>query len=608
MPGPIVHLIVEQRLRSALRETPGGAEYASRLSSACDPYAAFGCMGPDYLFFSLTEYGTPLDELVNFIFTVYDALEPIRVFYEDNIEPVVDDIEDAIAAVDQALFQGLFAQLKATGDLASATALNAVAVVATKHVDLFYPFYPKLQQGAAETDWYWVDFLHYRKTGEFCSTMWNLAQGDPDLERYCLGYASHIGTDFVGHPAVNAIVGGPYRTHWHRHKLVENWIDAYARRFYGDPASVRSCLGLGGDDDYRADAIAGSYYARLCEFPGQKLPGPLAKLIVKAMRAVYGGIQHPAWLSAADLDSTYRLWWKWFEKTTSAGGAKKPTPVPPPGSGVITLVNDYVSGFPSFPGGAGVPGGGGGILAVLAALLAFAKWVADVIAHTVDWIVNHAVDILTLPFTEAIGLIKWLLYQLQKALYELYDSLRFLMVLGGYFFPEPEDLDRTPWGRAFVNTAFAHETGGPSPSFANYPLRQEAHGLVGTTEHHLVYPSTARENRFAEPCPLPFRGKNPETFITQWHPYDPLIDELYDCVEAYGGTFDFTHTVDARTWKTPQLGSALQFSARLIAQRMQMLPNLNLDGDRGYGWKTWRAVDPAHIETTDPVDVIYIDA
>ena len=55
-------------------------------------------MGPDYFFFSLKEYGTPLDEFVNFIFEVYDAFEPLITFYEDNIEPVINTIEDAIAA------------------------------------------------------------------------------------------------------------------------------------------------------------------------------------------------------------------------------------------------------------------------------------------------------------------------------------------------------------------------------------------------------------------------------------------------------------------------------------------------------------------------------
>ena len=108
MPGPIVHLIVEQQLpRYLLRFKNEGKPMADLLDAdKCSPYAGFGSMGPDYLFFSLKEYGTPLDELVNFIFGVYDAFEPLIEFYEENIEPVVDDIEDAIAAVDDALFQG----------------------------------------------------------------------------------------------------------------------------------------------------------------------------------------------------------------------------------------------------------------------------------------------------------------------------------------------------------------------------------------------------------------------------------------------------------------------------------------------------------------------
>jgi hypothetical protein len=210
VPGPIVHLIVQQRLAAALQREAQGDKLASLLFAAqCDPYAAFGSMGPDYLFFSLKEYGTPLDELTHFIFGAYDALRPLIDFYEDSIEPIVDDVEDAIDAVDDALFGGLFQQLKATSALASGTLQTAVAAGLTSGVDLFYPFYPKIQAGAAESDWYWFDFLHYRRTGEFCSTMWKLA-GDDDLRRYCLGYASHIAVDVVGHPFVNTIVGGPY--------------------------------------------------------------------------------------------------------------------------------------------------------------------------------------------------------------------------------------------------------------------------------------------------------------------------------------------------------------------------------------------------------------
>lgn len=611
MPGPIVHLIVQQRLAAALRQHDA-TEFAERLESEpCDPYAAFGSMGPDFLFFSLTEYGTPLDELVNFIFGVYDALEPLIQFYEDHIEPVVDPIEDAIAAVDQALFQGLFAQIKATADQLTSTALTAAAAAVTSGVDLFYPFYPKLQQGLPESEWYWFDFLHYRRTGEFASTMWNLAGGDNDLERYVLGYVSHIGTDVVGHPFVNAVVGGPFRTHWHRHKLVENWIDAYARNYdpYRDSKQTFKCLSLGEDDTYLADSISGSYYSRLVEFPNGQLPSKLEELLLNAMDQTFSAVpEHPGFFNQGDLDSTYRLWLKWFTRSTSIGSGQPPAFVPPPGGATGALINDYVSGFPSFPGGGGAPGGGGFSLAsILAAILAFAQWVADVVSYTFDWIINHAVDIVTLPFTEAIALIRWLLYQVQKGIFEVYDNLRFMLVLGGYLFPERRDLAKFPWGLCLLNTAHAHLSGGAAASFFAYPRKQEPHGLIGTTEHHLIYPGVIQELEHAEPMPDPFHGAFPEVFIGTSHAYDPVIEGLYDAQEPYGPP-DATHEIDKKTWSTPQLGSAIDFSARLIRDRLTNLPNFNLDGDRGYGWKSWRARDPRDIETGNPVPVDYIDA
>ena len=42
---------------------------------------------------------------------------------------------------------------------------------------------------------------------------------------YALGYLTHLATDVTGHAFVNAISGGPFRTHWQRHHLVENHID-----------------------------------------------------------------------------------------------------------------------------------------------------------------------------------------------------------------------------------------------------------------------------------------------------------------------------------------------------------------------------------------------
>ncbi len=56
MPGPIVHMIVQQRLSSYLQEYGGekGLKYAKILDDEpCSPYSSFGSMGPDFLFFSL---------------------------------------------------------------------------------------------------------------------------------------------------------------------------------------------------------------------------------------------------------------------------------------------------------------------------------------------------------------------------------------------------------------------------------------------------------------------------------------------------------------------------------------------------------------------------
>jgi hypothetical protein len=602
MPGPISHLIIQQRLPHVLKEIhseKGQMIGELLLKEPCSSYANFGSMGPDFLFFSMKEYGVGLDDLVNFMFKVYDSLEPIINFYETTIAPVKQALENAIAAVDALLFKGLISQIQDTANLLSSALTTNIEALITKNLDLFYPFYPKVQKGAPEKDWYWCDYLHERRTGQFCSNLWKLAQGDDDLMRYSVGFACHIGTDVVGHPYVNALVGGPYRMHWHRHKLVENWIDAYARNYYPDSSTTISCLNLGAEDKYLPNAIAGSYYSRLCEFPDGKLPKKLGELLIKAQDQTYTGVPHPVNFNYSDMDTTYRLWLKWFEISTTIGSAVKPTPVPPPGSGVVTLINDYVSGFPSYSGGSGGSSGGG---------WGFIKWLAESLAYTFEWIVTHALEIVSLPFVEAIGLLKWLLYQAQLGLYSVYDNARWVLVMGGYIFPEPQDLAKQPWAKALLNTNYVQLMGGASANFNLFPRKQEVHNLFGPMEHHLIYQGTLQEKPHAEPAPYSFHGVYPETVLTKSHPYDPNIRILYACEVPYGTTYKATHKVDQNSWNTPQLGSCLSFSARLIAETIDKLPNFNLDGDRGYGWKTWRAIDPKNIELNNPVNVEYVDA
>ncbi|KAH9208921.1 hypothetical protein DL95DRAFT_527156 [Leptodontidium sp. 2 PMI_412] len=47
------------------------------------------------------------------------------------------------------------------------------------------------------------------------------------LLAFALGWVCHVGTDVIAHSFVNEQCGGPFRTHWQHHHLIENHIDAY---------------------------------------------------------------------------------------------------------------------------------------------------------------------------------------------------------------------------------------------------------------------------------------------------------------------------------------------------------------------------------------------
>lgn len=610
MPGPIVHLIVQQRLPWRLGSIQGGLYFGGKLASdMCSPYSAFGSIGPDFLFFSRKQQGQQLDDFTKFLFDVYDRLEPLIKFQEQKIDPVAAKIDLILTQKIQGnepQLKALLQDIKVTAQASIQSSLLVTEVVATGATDFFFPFYPRVQQGEPESKWYWSDFLHQRRTGQFASRLWHLAGSDADLQRYAIGYACHVAVDVVGHPFVNLVTGGPHRMHWHRHKLVENWIDAYARNRYQDDWTTKTCLNLG-LDKYLPDAISGSYYYRLVEFDNGRLPDKLVRLIATAMRDVYDPIAHPAYPSGRDVGSAYELWLAWFKRATTIGMALPPAPIAPPSGPASALMTGYVSGLPAQPSSS-TPSSSTGFQGIIKKVWDWCKWMSDVVAYTATWVVNHVGDIWLLPVTAGLELTHWLIYQISKGIWEIYDNLRFMLVLGAYFFPEQRDLAKSPWGKCFVNSAHAYlsHPSGPQPDFNKYPLKPKPCKHVGLTEHHLRYPDTAMEGPHAEPAPHPYEGKFPEIFI-DGAMHNAAADALYNCLEPYGLPAPRTHPVDASTWTTGQLGNALDFSAKLIAQSINNIPNFNLDADRGYGWKTWQADDPGNINTDNPVPVHYID-
>lgn len=608
MPGPISHLIIQQRLPGALENLGGdpGRQLAATLRrDPCSPYTAFGAQGADFLFFSLKEYEGPADELFNTVFDVYDALRPLIDFYDHSLAPLVEQIEEAVIESLDDVFDGAVSAMQATIDQLMTTLTTAGAAVFVDNVDLFHPLKPRVQMGRNEDHWYWTDMLHTRRPGAFVSNLWKLAGRDEDLQRYVIGYGSHVGTDVAFHPYVNAVVGGPYRMHWHRHHLVENWIDAHVRQSHGDLPSTVRCLDLTPEDGHRADSIAASHYARLCTFADGVLPAKLAGMFRDAMVETYGDMtHHPEFLSGDDIDTAYRLWLAWLEQATSIGDLMEPSPVPPPGGHTESLVNDFVAHAPSLPSH---PVGGFDLFGILEALFDYAKWAFDAVVHAVDWLGGNFHNIVLLPATEALQFVKWVLYGIRKGLWEVYDKARFRLVLEGLLYPSPRDLAVYPWSMAFLQPSTAHLAGGPPADFHRYPRRETNHALFGTSWHHLAYPQTSPEYPLTAPAPLPFERATPDDVLTGTFAYNHYAEHHHTTTAPYGPDTTATHHVNTTSWDSPQFGSALSFTAHLLSRGLDRIPDYSLDGDRGYAWKAWKAANPAGIETANPLDTAYHD-
>lgn len=109
--------------------------------------------------------------------------------------------------------------------------------------DIFSWFSLKMRQGWDEQAFLWSDMLHYRRTSQMAANLLAEAQrqhrdggSDEQYEQflaYILGWVCHIGTDVVAHAFVNEQCGGPFRTHYQRHHLIENHIDAHNYREAG---------------------------------------------------------------------------------------------------------------------------------------------------------------------------------------------------------------------------------------------------------------------------------------------------------------------------------------------------------------------------------------
>jgi len=409
-------------------------------------------------------------------------------------------------------------------------------------------------------NWWWVDLLHYRRTGVFAQKLLSTARGDV-LKAYATGYMTHVAGDICGHPFVNGVVGGPYRTHALRHLVIENLLDAWIWNHYTNGDLTKSKL------HEQIDV-------------GDQI-GAIVKHLRKTMKAVYtdhGIVPHllPGSLpSEADLKRAYDLMRTLLALSTDID-LQRPTPPPASPGAVIREVVNHVSG--SF----------WNITEQFDSDNSWWEWLlAPFLAGA--WALVTLFEIATIPAEViarmAAGDLRWLIYLIELALYELASDLRWQLVLGGWGKPSTDDL-----GRAYAQVCFRVPTQRTGlAGMRCYPQRAVDHNTPGfwladPGFSHLTVERSGLASRGTECCPYAKAPPFADTFMST-NPYDMLHNAILRRF-AVADTPDKTLDSERATCQSSQLGNAPDFAVMLINGQYP-LGSFDLDADMGYGFQSW---------------------
>lgn len=203
-------------------------------------YANLGAIGPD-LFYALLDYDAPLQDMQNYLIKIGGSFSCVA--------DLSEELNRYISGELGVITLGVTTTLQASSALLMGVLKDFVLAMAVKAGANFWPlFEPRRQQNSDPSDpvnhednprtkWFWADYLHYVRSGQFAKWLldetWGNLLGAPhntqyqNLHAYALGYMTHYVVDVLGHPYVNQVVQSPWRTYWQRHHLVENFIDAY---------------------------------------------------------------------------------------------------------------------------------------------------------------------------------------------------------------------------------------------------------------------------------------------------------------------------------------------------------------------------------------------
>lgn len=594
MSGPAVHHLIAQRFLKTLPKKGLIKEsFAQKLATEWQPYFLFGCQGPDPLFFN-TKDMHPLAK--EFASTFIDVQEFIEDFKEQIMAIIPPQVLAAAAKLQEvwadtvqrsALLSEIEQGLTAAKNLLVILEENLLAAGKKWLTDEFNVFdklltHPIQDKGKyAAGQWWWFDTLHYRKTGQYATQLLKNAKPDSAQMAYALGYLTHFSADVTGHPFVNVVSGGPYRTHAQRHKFVENHQDVWAwQQVVEGQEFVQSKAG----EQYIINGDAG------------ELPPDFNQYLRNTIAQVYttNGLHYGAPMTAEDLDDTYRLWLKWFRSLTNTLDLPKPVP--------YSLTKEMLEAWEKFAANfseivdavKGPKKGKKSIWNIFKAILAAALAQVLLAAALVDFVLGLIATLGAAP-------LRYLISVAYEALYNSFMEFHQGLVLNGLAFPFTKQLQHPAAlqtirpdipdtmhirARDVVNWF-------PMKKFKFAPARQESH-LIYPVPFSTSVDDAMREKDRTEVAPGSYFTA--DAFHYMWDPGLPVIPGGYETIRTLhenSASSDQLFKELATAAKRGHLGNAVELSHFLMAEvaKGKTIADINLDGDRGYAFPCWRRVN-----------------
>ena len=518
--------------------------------------ASLGAIGPDMLYF--------LGDGTSIAAGVADVFQ-----YLNQVTAVLSEVGDMAQQGGFPNTKNRIQQLSSTLKLAVGTSqvgLLASVVKLNNIITGSHLFKPAAAQDdtKSEIDWNWGDLLHDRISGTFATSLLHSARSSSDypLMAYATGYMTHLATDFVGHPYVNTVVGGPARGWNMRHTIAEKFMDASV--FHRDHQDINTS----------------KLHLRFSSLADTSLLDSVCKALESQIKEFTAdptlGYKLPNACTSSDINQAFNSMCSLFRLATEVAYVappQGPSIAIPPIPGQSGSLIHKVLGIPS-------PGRPRTITDWAKLLLALLLLVPSVLLDMERFLVDVAGGVISYPFAAAV-------YVFQCFVYNIYRQVRWFLVISGVLFPCVDEL-KNPLARQFTQIpGFADDNDHRShyphipPTINTWTERYKEIVFSANNFDYLNYPATNGETPGTRSSPYP-AGATPELFMYSLHRDNDFVKEWLKKATP--------SEVRELVRKEPfrgGFGNAADLSVLLLS-RPDIAARINLDSDRGYAYRQWR--------------------